>query len=327
MEIIQEAYNRIKTCRIGVLCGGYGPEREVSLRSGDNVFKILTETGINTRKINVGNDLLSVLKEQQTDAVYNALHGEFGEDGQIQPILRFLKLPFTGEDLLTSAVCYHKLRCKEVFSANYLKTPRYFSFQKYADYPVHDVIDRIGLLEFGYPVILKPVSGGSSIGVELIKNQADLVGAIHRLSKENLLNKYFLEEYIQGKEMTVGVFDYFGTVTVLPILGLKPKKEFYDYEAKYTHGMTDMEIPAVIPKNIEWDIKAIAQTLFQVFECRCCIRIDIILSGNIPYLLEINTSPGLTQTSDIPAMLKSAGISNKDFIVSGLYAAVEGCRR
>ncbi len=254
----------------------------------------------------------------------NVLHGTFGEDGQVQAILDFLNIPYTGETLLPSALAFNKVRTKEVLLSNYYKTSEYLPFAGAGLTTARDILDILSLKEFKTPLMLKPAEGGSSVGIKMVKDEKALQTELESLEKNQLLSGFFAEKYLSGREMTIGIFRNAGALHILPILELKPKNDFYDYDAKYTAGKTDMILPAPVSKAVQTNLEHLAQKVFQTFGFRNCVRIDVILHEDIPYILEINTQPGMTATSDIPAMLGAAGIPVIDFLVANLENARSG---
>ncbi|MBL8995022.1 MAG: D-alanine--D-alanine ligase, partial [Spirochaetia bacterium] len=160
-----------------------------------------------------------------------------------------------------------------------------------------------------------------SVGVKLVKDLASLKSELETLEKNGQLSGYFAERFLAGREVTVGIFRERGELRILPILELKPKNDFYDYDAKYTAGKTEMILPAPLSKATQTSLEHLARKVFQTFGFRNCIRIDIIIHDDIPYILEINTQPGMTETSDIPAMLASAGIPVAAFLAANLENA------
>jgi len=315
-----------RTGVIGVLMGGFSSEREVSLRSGQNVLDELLALGLPAVGVDVDARLLETLREKGVTLAFNLLHGTFGEDGQLQAILEFLKIPYTGEDLLASAICMHKVRTKELFDAHHIKTSPHFAFAPWLAQggDAARASEHLDLLGFHAPLVVKPVAEGSSVGVKVLRDKTALKEELDRLAREGALGGMFLEKYLTGREITVGVYRDRGEVRLLPILELRPKNAFYDFEAKYTKGMTEMILPAPLPKGLQARVERMAKVIFAAFGLRNCVRIDMILEGETPYVLEINTQPGMTATSDIPAMLHAAGIPLAEFLAANLENAAYG---
>jgi len=299
-----------KTKNIAVLMGGLSSEREVSIRSGENVYNALVNLGFKVTKMDVDANIARKLIKDNIDVAVIMLHGRYGEDGVIQGVLELLGIPYTGCDVLTSAIGMNKIITKELLKAKGIPL---------ADYVVLDSSNPDksfnDILSLGLPVVLKPVDEGSSVGVEIIKEEDQLKGKLR-----NYLRRHpnsFAEKAIIGTEITIGVIGDQKNITILPIMELRPKKEFYDYEAKYTKGMTDFVIPAEISKEQEEKVIEYTKIAFKTLNCRGVVRFDAIISKDdgLPYFLEVNTIPGMTETSDIPAMAKAAGMSFEEVVL------------
>ncbi len=306
----KDLINFYKTKNIAVLMGGLSSEREVSIRSGENVYNALVNLGFKVSKMDVDANIARRLIKDNVDVAVIMLHGKYGEDGVIQGVLELLGIPYTGCDVLTSAIGMNKVFTKQIFRANGIPT---------ADYVKLDASDPDKsferIMSLGLPVVLKPIDEGSSVGVEIIREEDQLRGKLR-----NYLRRHpnsFAEKAIIGTEITVGVIGKGEDVTILPIMELRPRKEFYDYEAKYTKGMTDFIIPAEISKEQEERVIEYTKKAFQVLGCKGVVRFDAIISKDdgIPYFLEVNTIPGMTETSDIPAMAKAAGMSFEEVVL------------
>lgn len=299
-----------KTKNIAVLMGGLSSEREVSIRSGENVYNALVNLGFKVTKMDVDANIARKLIKDNIDVAVIMLHGKYGEDGVIQGVLELLGIPYTGCDVLTSAIGMNKIITKELLKAKGIPL---------ADYVVLDSSNPDksfnDILSLGLPVVLKPVDEGSSVGVEIIKEEDQLKGKLR-----NYLRRHpnsFAEKAIIGTEITIGVIGDQKNITILPIMELRPKKEFYDYEAKYTKGMTDFVIPAEISKEQEEKVIEYTKIAFKTLNCSGVVRFDAIISKDdgLPYFLEVNTIPGMTETSDIPAMAKAAGMSFEEVVL------------
>ena len=291
--------------KIAVLYGGISDEREVSLRSGKNVFEALTsykELKDNTILIDVKDhyELVETLKKEKVEYCYNILHGTFGEDGTIQGLLDCLNIKYTGENTLVSSLCMNKVYTKRIWLSSNIST---VDFQL-----LEDAVKNNNNISFDFPIILKPISSGSSVGVSLIKTKTEFENIIKDIKDTH---NYFLEPYIKGKEVTVGLVRDKDDIYVFPILGINPKNEIYDYDAKYTPGKTEMEIPAKLDKQIENCKKA-----YDVLGCEGLCRIDAIIADDgFINLMEVNTQGGMTNTSDIPAMAKNINMPFEDVVL------------
>jgi D-alanine-D-alanine ligase len=307
----------LKDKRICVLMGGRSGEREVSLRSGKRVFESLKSQGFNVISMDLEDDLVSRLKKEKIDIVYNILHGRFGEDGTVQGLLEMATIPYTGSKVLASALAMNKLASKRVFDALKIPTPRYLEIDAGSD--IKKEAEKIKKISF-FPLVLKPTSEGSSLGVTLIKNGDGLEEILERSVAE--FKDVFVEEYIKGKEVTVGILGKNNDVQALPILELVPKNEFYDYHAKYTKGMTEFILPARLSKPLYKRTQEIALAAHKALGCYGWSRVDIIVGNDhVPYVHDVNTIPGMTEQSDLPAEAAQAGISFDELVVKILESA------
>ncbi len=301
-----------KNSKIGVLCGGLSNEREVSLRSGRNVFKALIELGYkDVTLIDVDRSIASTLKDAKIEYAFNVLHGRYGEDGCIQGILEFLNIPYTGCSVMASAICMDKIMTKKVLSTNkdipLIKSESATSKK--------EAIEKIKNLKF--PIIIKPSKEGSSIGMTKVnKNNETLNKALDDAFKCD--KEILIEEYLEGKSATVGVLerikDEKHEIFATPILGFKTKTEWYDYEAKYTKGLTEFILPADFDSKLTEKIQNIALLAHKMTGCKGLSRVDFLVYNNIPYVLEINTNPGMTDTSDLPAQANAMGIDYNELV-------------
>ncbi|OHD56053.1 MAG: hypothetical protein A2Y33_10905 [Spirochaetes bacterium GWF1_51_8] len=288
---------------IGVLMGGMSSEREISLRSGVNVMNALKTLGLRAVQIDVDREVSQKLLSEKIDIAFIALHGTYGEDGCIQGLLEVMGIPYTGSGVAASAIAMDKLLSKKIWSASGIPVAESVEIDPSN---IEATLKKIGE-NTGYPVVLKPYSEGSSVGVELVKTEGELRARLPEYSRQ--FGLAFAEKYIKGKELTVGVIDDGKELTVFPILELRPKNEFYDFEAKYTQGMTDFVIPAAIPEESTKAIQATVKKAFRDLGLKGVARIDVMLQDDGRYFcLEANSLPGLTDTSDIPAMAREVGI-------------------
>lgn len=307
-EIKKNILKKFQNKKIAVLCGGISEEREVSLRSGKNVYKALTsfeEIKDNCILIDVKNhyELVEILKKEKVEYCYNILHGSFGEDGSIQGLLDCLNIKYTGENTLVSSVCMNKVYTKRIWQSSKVPTADFILLK--------DIVNENNKINF--PLILKPISNGSSVGVSLIKTKKEFEEAIKKIEE---ISDYFIEPYIKGKEITVGLVRENNGIFTLPILGINTKNEIYDYDAKYTPGKTELEVPAKIDKKTEKKVIEICSLAYEVLGCEGLCRIDAIIDeNNKVYLMEVNTQGGMTNTSDIPAMAKSVNIKFEDIVL------------
>ena len=302
-----------KKSKIAVLCGGMSSEREVSMRSGRGCFDALKRLGFdNAELVVVDENIAEVLKKGRFDYAYNALHGKYGEDGCVQGILEVLKIPYTGCGVMSSAVCMHKEYTKKILSTTDIPLIKSVYVQKGDD--VHEKTKGLK-----YPLITKPVCEGSSFGMTKVNTPEELDEAYREASKYN--PDVLIEEYLVGVGCTVGVLETNGKPFATEILELRPKKEWYDYEAKYTKGMTEFILPAELSADMTVKVKELAVKAYKTAGCSGVSRVDFLIVNDIPYVLEINTSPGMTETSDLPAQSAVMGIDYDNLVLLILNSA------
>ena len=297
-----------KDAKIAVLCGGMSSEAEVSRRSGKGCYDALQRLGYkNAELVEVDQNIGGKLKDGKYDYAYNALHGKYGEDGCIQGLLEILKIPYTGCGVMASAICMNKEYTKRILSTCKDIPLAKSVFVRKGE----DVTEATKNLKF--PVITKPVSEGSSFGMTKVNSREELASAYADAVKYN--DDVLIEEFIDGVFMTVGVLERDGKNFATEILEIRPKNEWYDFEAKYTPGMSDFILPAKLSKELTEKTKEIAVKSHELTGCRGVSRVDFMISNDgIPYVIEINTSPGMTVTSDLPAQSKVMGISYDDLV-------------
>jgi len=307
----------LKSKKICVLMGGRSGERDVSLRSGKRVFESLQRQGFNVISMDLEDDLVTRLKAAKVDIVYIILHGRYGEDGAVQGLLEIAGIPYTGSKVLASALAMNKVAAKRMFVTAGIVTPRCLTVD--ANQDIKNEARRIAR-DFSFPLVLKPVSEGSSLGVYLIKKPEELLSKL-----EETVPKYkdmFVEEFIKGQEVTVGVIGVGDDLQALPILELVPKKEFYDFEAKYTAGMTEFILPARLSPALTKKVQETAIKAHLALGCYGVSRVDMIVTADqAAYVHEVNTIPGMTEQSDLPAEAKEAGISFDQLVVKILASA------
>lgn len=312
-ETKKNILKKFQNKKIAVLYGGISEEREVSLRSGKNIYEALSsfkELKDNCILIDVKNhyELIETLKKEKVEYCYNILHGTFGEDGAIQGLLDCLNIKYTGENTLVSSVCMNKVYTKRIWQSSKIPTADFILLKDIYEDICNGIYKKANNIDF--PLILKPVSNGSSVGVSLIKSEKEFEENIKKIDK---ISDYFIEPYIKGKEITVGLVREDEGIYVFPILGINTKNEIYDYDAKYTPGKTELEVPAKISKEIENKVIETCSLAYEVLGCEGLCRIDAIIDKNDNvYLMEVNTQSGMTNTSDIPAMAKHVNIGFED---------------
>ena len=297
-----------RNAKIAVLCGGMSSEAEVSRRSGKNCFGALQRLGFkNAELVEVDKNIAQKLQDGKYDYAYNALHGKYGEDGCIQGILEILQIPYSGCGVMSSAICMNKEYTKRILSTH----PEIPLAKSAFVIKGEDVMEKTKNLK--YPVFTKPVSEGSSFGMTKVNSKEELKAAYDEAVKYN--DDVLIEEFINGVFVTVGVLEKDGKNFATEILEIRPKNEWYDYEAKYTPGMSEFILPANLSKELTEKVKQIAVIAHETAGCRGVSRVDFMISDDgIPYVIEINTSPGMTETSDLPAQSKIMGIDYDNLV-------------
>lgn len=296
-----------KEAKIAVLCGGMSSEAEVSRRSGSGCYEALKRLGYkNAELVEVDKDIANTLKNGKYDYAYNALHGKYGEDGCIQGVLEILRIPYSGCGVMSSAICMNKEFTKRILSTNPDIIMAKSAFVKKGD----DIYEKTKDLK--YPLFVKPVSEGSSFGMTKVDKSEDLEIAYKTAREYN--DDVLIEEFIDGFFVTVGVLECNGEPFATEILEIRPKNEWYDYEAKYSSGMSDFIVPANLSDDVTKHVKDVAVKAFKTAGCSGVARIDFMMKEDIPYLLEINTSPGMTVVSDLPAQAAAMDITYDELV-------------
>ncbi len=303
--------------RIGVLMGGWSGEREVSLRSGKNVLAALKRQGLDAVGIDVGRDIAQKLVKQKVEVAFIILHGPFGEDGTIQGLLEMMGIPYTGSGVLASALAMHKGYSKKIFQESGIPTPNYCWLGRYRD----EKVDPEHCLEMlGLPVVIKPAAEGSSLGVTIAKTPAQA-----ERDARAVLRKYgqaIVERYVSGMAVTTGVLGTDSGSRALPVLELVSKSEFYDFKAKYTPGLTEFHVPARLPGALYRKVQETAVAAHRALGCRGWSRVDAIVDrSGTPWVLEVNTLPGMTDLSDLPAEAAAEGMDYDRLVLEILDSA------
>ena len=296
-----------KNAKIAVLCGGMSSEAEVSMRSGKGCFDALQRLGYkNSEMVVVDKDIANKLKCGNFDYAFNALHGKYGEDGCIQGVLEILQIPYTGCGVMASSLCMNKEYTKRILSTNKNIIMAKSTFVRKGD----DLFEKTK--DLTYPLFVKPVSEGSSFGMTKVDKAEDLKSAYETAIKYN--DDVLIEEFIDGFFVTVGVLEKDGKAFATEILEIRPKTEWYDFEAKYTTGMSEFICPARLSKEVTERVKQAAVEAFETAGCRSVSRVDFMMKDDVPYVLEINTSPGMTVVSDLPAQAKAMDIDYDNLV-------------
>lgn len=296
-----------KNAKIAVLCGGMSSEAEVSMRSGKGCFDALQRLGYkNSEMVVVDKDIANKLTCGNFDYAFNALHGKYGEDGCIQGVLEILQIPYTGCGVMASSLCMNKEYTKRILSTNKNIIMAKSAFVRKGD----DLFEKTK--DLTYPLFVKPVSEGSSFGMTKVDKAEDLKAAYETAIKYN--DDVLIEEFIDGFFVTVGVLEKDGKAFATEILEIRPKTEWYDFEAKYTTGMSEFICPARLSKEVTERVKQAAVEAFETAGCRSVSRVDFMMKDDVPYVLEINTSPGMTVVSDLPAQAKAMDIDYDNLV-------------
>lgn len=295
----------LKNLKIGIILGGSSSEREVSLRSGENVFQALKRKGYNVVKIDLDKNIYQTLKKEKIELAYIILHGAPGEDGSIQGLLEIADIPYTGSGILGCAISLNKIVTKQLFQANNIPTPPAVIIRDCE-------FDENQAIKLGFPVMLKPAAEGSSIGVKKINSLKEFEENIDEFVKN--YKSGLIEKYIKGKDITIGIIEHNNSIKALPILELVPNGEFYDYTAKYTKGKTKFILPANLNPQLTEKAKRLAIRAHKSLWCYGVSRVDMVVSEDAIYVLEVNSIPGMTETSDLPAEAKADGIEFDELV-------------
>jgi len=301
----------LKKKRIGVMMGGLSREREISLKTGKAILKALTEKGYTATAIDVKDDIAEKLVKEKIECAFLALHGRFGEDGTIQGMLELMRIPYTGSGVLASALAMHKVMSKKFFLCEKIPTPRYEVFQR--EKIKRDLPERTSL---PLPVVVKPAREGSTIGVSIVRKGEELRPALTKAAEYD--EEILVEEFMKGREITVGILENIP----LPVIEIAPKSGFYDYHSKYTKGETRYILPAGIPREKYLFAQEISLRAFQELDCSGVARVDLMTDENEnPFVIDINTMPGMTETSLLPMAANYAGIPFDDLVERILLGA------
>ncbi len=293
---------------VAVLVGGPSAEREISRNTGGAVAEALLSLGYNVKKIELEpKTLVAQLQQLGVKAVFNCVHGFYGEDGRLQSLLEAAGLPYTGSGVLASALAMDKAASKRFFLADGIATPACLIFGR------EELRDRAACLErlqaeFTLPVVLKAASQGSSIGVAIVKEAAQLAPALEEAARYS--EEVVAEEYIAGKELTVAIMEQGGEAVPLPVIMIAPHSGAYDFHSKYTKGATDYLVPAPLSQELTQAVQQLALRAYKCLGLSGVARVDVLLdAAGSPYVIEANTVPGMTATSLVPKAAAAVGIS------------------
>ena len=307
---------------ICVLFGGKSLERDISVKTGSRVIRALEARGYEVTGIDVDATLVRRMDELKPEGAFIALHGKGGEDGTVQELLEILGIPYTGSGVLASIVAMDKVLTKHILAAAGIPTPPFHAFNDAAfrELGAKDSLDIIAG-QLGLPLIVKPAAQGSALGVVLARHASELPGAM--VSALSFDRKVLLERYVRGRELAVSIL---GTEAprALPIVEAIPLAghAFYDFESRYTAGQTEFVAPAELEPAVASEVERLALETYRVLGCRGFGRVDLMLDGSgQPWVLELNTIPGLTETSTMPMAAQAAGISFEDLVVEVMESA------
>lgn len=300
--------------RVGVLMGGLGPERDISMKTGEAIHDALAARGHDVVRIVVDRDVDRTLRQTPIDVAFLALHGPFGEDGCIQGLLEMRGIPYTGSDVLASALAMDKIKSKELFRLYNVPTPPYYSVESHA-------LDRLEEHHgsFGFPVFVKPRRSGSSVGAGKAGDMAELRARVEDAARFD--RSVLVERFVGGKEIRVAVLDG----RALGAIEIVPKGEFYDYKSKYTKGRSDYHYPARLAPTRYKGVLNLAERAHRALGCTGATGVDLLVTeGENEYVLEVNTIPGMTPTSLLPKIAAGAGYGFEDLCEAILSRAALG---
>lgn len=297
---LKENKNNLKNKNIAIIWGGESFEKEISFQTAKAVETAIKNLGLKGYLIELTYKIAAELKNKDIDLAFLATHGKYGEDGCLQGLLEILKIPYTGSGVLASALSMDKIYCKYIFISQNIPIPQFFVSED-------NILPKI---PFDLPIVVKPASGGSALGVSIVKKIDDFVPACEEAKKYD--QRILIEKYIKGKEMSAAILGD----EVLPLIEIIPQQDFYNFEAKYIPGMSKHIIPASLKEDLISVIEKIVKNAFFSLGCRVFGRVDFILDekGNM-YVLEVNTIPGMTSTSLFPEAAKAKGISFEELIL------------
>jgi D-alanine-D-alanine ligase len=321
---------------IAIVAGGDQSEIVVSLKSAEglksfidkskyNLYIVILEKNNwrlipeNGNDVPVNKDDFSAVIDGQKltfDCVYNTIHGVPGEDGKLQGYLDMLSIPYTSSGVLASSVTFNKFFCNTYLKAFGIKSAESIMLRKGMTVTTEDVIDRVGL-----PCFIKPNAGGSSFGITKVVQTSDIIPAIEKAFKES--DEIIIEAFIKGTEVTNGIYKTMDREVVMPVTEVVPKNDYFDFEAKYTPGMADEITPARISDELTQRIQKLTSAIYNIIGCKGIVRIDYIISDKTIYLLEVNTTPGMTLTSFIPQQIKAMDIPIADVFTEIIEDAIE----
>lgn len=301
--------------KIAVLMGGRSLEREVSLASGAHVASALEALGYYVLQLDVTPDLVETLRSEKPEAAYIALHGRQGEDGTVQELLEFLGIPYTGPGVVASYLAWDKSVTKHLFAANGIPTPAWITLtaDAFKEAGAASALDRVPEVVGDFPLVVKPTTQGSALGLTKVERPEELAEAL--LGALGFGSAAVVEKWIAGTELAVSVLGGPEAPQVLPPVEIVPKSGLYDFNAMYTRGETDFFVPARLDAAVLAEVERLAGAVHTLLGCRDVSRVDMVVSADgTPYVLECNTSPGMTETSLLPMAASAAGMTFQDVV-------------
>ncbi|MBP1889303.1 D-alanine-D-alanine ligase [Clostridium moniliforme] len=290
--------------KVGIIMGGISSEREISLDSGESILQNIDTNKYDVVKIVIDkkDDIINKVKKENIDFALLALHGQFGEDGTVQSVLQSLGIPYSGCGPLSSATCMDKDMTKNLLKAAGIRTAPWINLRDVSELN----FDKIE--ELGYPVVIKPTHGGSSVATFIIKDKSEVLNAVNEGFKWD--SEVMIEKFIKGEEITCPIFNN----EMYPVLAIKPKSEFFDFESKYNDGGAD-EFIVTLNEKLHKEVEEMALLTYRVLKCSVYARVDMIVTeDSIPYVLEVNTLPGMTKNSLFPKSAAGINISYSQLI-------------
>ncbi|MBM7834717.1 D-alanine--D-alanine ligase [Clostridium sardiniense] len=286
--------------KIGVIMGGISSEREISLKSGESILENIDTKKYDVVKIVIDkkDDIVNKVRDEKIDFALLALHGQFGEDGTVQSVLQSLEIPYSGCGPLSSAACMDKDMSKNLLKASGIRTAPWINLRDVSELNFDDIE------KLGYPVVIKPTHGGSSVATFIIKDRSEVLNAVEEGFKWD--NEVMIEKFIKGEEITCPILGN----EMYPIVAIKPNAEFFDYAAKYNDGGSD-EFVIELERDLHEEVEEMALATYRALKCSVYARVDMIVTEDkVPYILEVNTLPGMTKNSLFP---KSAAGKNMTY--------------
>ncbi len=311
------------TQKIAVLMGGRSLEREVSLVSGKRVAEALSERGYRVLALDVTPDLVETLRAERPDACYIALHGKYGEDGTIQELLEFLGIPYTGPGVTASALAWDKSVAKRLFAAAGIPTPPWITLtaDAFKEMGAATALDLVPEAVGEFPLVVKPSKQGSALGLARVASAEELPEAL--LSALSFGEAAVVERWVEGTELAVSVLDIDGAPVVLPPVEIVAKSGLFDFSAMYTAGETDYYVPARLAEETTAEVLRLAREVHALLGCRDVSRADMVVDaeGGV-WVLECNTSPGMTETSLLPMAAAAHDMTFQDVVEQVVRAAL-----